>query len=113
VLKLDKIGAKRVYIKALDDWSVLKSFGAQRTSTRRTGLTLEGIVGLDIFVFKGDEERETSSVLDNSDTVDCTFNTGRETTVLFMSTGDGRRVFVGREVPFLNKSMSSLMADSD
>jgi hypothetical protein len=71
------------------------------------------MVGLDIFVFKGDEERDTSSVLDNSDTVDCTFNTGRETAVLFMSTGDGRRVFVGRGVPFLNISMSSLMADLD
>ena len=93
---------------------MLKSFGAQRTSTRRTGLTLEGIiVGLDIFVFKGDEERDTSSVLDNADTVGCTFNTGLETKVLFMSTGDGRRDFGGREVPFLNKSMSSLMADSD
>ena len=42
VLNRDKIGANRVNRRALEFFNVEKSFGAHRTSTRRTLETLDG-----------------------------------------------------------------------
>jgi len=64
VLKRDKIGANRVYIRAREAFRDEKSLGAHRTSTRNTLETLVGIFEpLYVEGFSRGDRVETSLVL--------------------------------------------------
>ena len=102
-----------MYIRALDALRVVKSFGAQRTSTRRTFLTLVGIfVTLSIAVLRGSGVGCVASEFFKGDFSDdsCIFEARIEAIALGKSSEDGGIAFGRREGPVLDGLVTDLAA---